>query len=62
MTVEINDLSATARLGPPSRDGRLSNADVERIAQRVIEILTARARAEQMARPDASARSLLDMG
>ncbi|HEY9537697.1 MAG TPA: hypothetical protein VIS03_08890 [Kiloniellaceae bacterium] len=61
MPVEINELNATTRLGAPSGESRIPEADVERIARRVIEILAQRERMTKMARPDNSARSILDM-
>src|SRR3546814_9442793 len=52
MPVEINELNATTRLGAPSGESRIPEADVERIARRVIEILAQRERMTKMARPD----------
>src|SRR3546814_20626786 len=57
MPVEINELNATTRLGAPSGESRIPEADVERIARRVIEILAQRERITKMARPEHSARS-----
>src|SRR3546814_15445494 len=59
MPVEINELNATTRLGAPSGESRIPEADVERIARRGIEILAQRERMTKMARPDNPARSTL---
>src|SRR3546814_20533289 len=62
MPVEINELNATTRLGAPSGESRIPEADVERIARRVIEILAQREQMTKMARPDNSTPPTLDMG
>ena len=60
MPIEINQLNASARLGAAAAESRLTEAEIDLIVQRVIQTLERRERLAKMARPDASARSLLD--
>ena len=60
MPLEINALTASARIGSNRADSRLSEADIDAVAARVIEILERRKAAAALVRPDNSARSLLD--
>ena len=59
MPVEIGSLQASARVGAPDRPGRLSDAEVERVARRVMEFLKAEERAAMAVRIDNSARTIL---
>lgn len=60
MPIEINNLSASAHLGPQQSDTKLSPAEIEMIAERVIQLLERRKSNAAMARADNSARNLLD--
>ncbi|MEM6679416.1 MAG: hypothetical protein AAF675_16250 [Pseudomonadota bacterium] len=59
MPVEINELSATARIGAPDPAVRLSDQEVERIARRVIALLRQEGESRRIARPEPSVRSAL---
>lgn len=62
MSFEINELSASAQLGSdPAQELRLSDAEIARVADRVVALLAQREHRAQMARPDATARSILTM-